>query len=80
MAHRNFPESLSRMLKNLPNHLSTKSWNGKISTWMAKYEDFVGLTEVKAAQNRVLEVTINITVSLYMFRVIKFFPCFGLYN
>ena len=48
------------MLKSLPNHLSVKSLNGKVSSWMIKYEDFVGLTEVKAAQNRVLEVNIRL--------------------
>lgn len=57
MPYRNLPANVSRMLKSLPNNISVKSLNGKVSSWMAKYEDFVGLTEVKAAQNRVLEVT-----------------------
>merc|ERR1712071_550029 len=32
-----------------------EEWKQKYEDWMLKYEDFNGLTEVKAAQNRVLE-------------------------
>ena len=60
MPYRNLSGNVSRVLKSLPNHLSVKSLNGRVSSWMIKYEDFVGLTEVKAAQNRVLEVNIRL--------------------
>lgn len=34
----------------------TEKFNAKVSYWMRNYEEFVGLSEVKAAQSRVLEV------------------------
>jgi len=37
----------------------TEKFNAKVSYWMQMYEEFVGLTEVKAAQSRVLDVRIN---------------------
>ena len=32
-------------------------YTAKVGFWMKRYENFVGLTEVKAAQHRVVEVT-----------------------
>lgn len=49
-----------RSVSNLPSRFSTDVLNQKLSIWMQKYEDFVGLTEVKAAQTRVLQVYIYI--------------------
>ena len=37
----------------------TEKFNAKVSYWMQMYEEFVGLTEVKAAQSRVLDVSIH---------------------
>lgn len=54
-APRTFTSNLPSNLKNV-NNVSMQSLNQKFKEWMQKYEDFVGLTEVMAAQNRVLEV------------------------
>lgn len=60
MSHKKLSENVIQLIKVLPQNLSAKSINRKVSLWMAKYEDFVGLSEVKAAQARVLEVGITI--------------------
>ena len=60
MSHKKLSENVIQLIKVLPQNLSAKSLNRKVSLWMAKYEDFVGLSEVKAAQARVLEVGITI--------------------
>jgi hypothetical protein len=39
---------------------------GRIESWLQKYEDMVGLTEVKEAQNKVIEV---IGVVEYLFEI-----------
>lgn len=44
-------------LEELPQRWTQFSFNEKLTLWMQKYEDFVGLTQVIAAQDRVLEVT-----------------------
>ena len=54
-APRTFTSQFPKNLGNLDN-ISMQSLNQKFKEWMQKYEDFVGLTEVMAAQNRVLEV------------------------
>ena len=49
-------EKLAQKITNLSSNISGESLNKNLNVWMKKYEDFVGLTEVKVAQNRVLEV------------------------
>lgn len=66
-APRTFTSQFPKNLGNLDN-ISMQSLNQKFKEWMQKYEDFVGLTEVMAAHNRVLEVC---TVLLYIYSLIK---------
>lgn len=47
-----------RVMSSLAARFPRESLNVKLSHWMQKYEDFVGLTEVKLAQSRVLNVSI----------------------
>ena len=58
--------SLPNNFNNL-NNVSMESLNQKFREWMQKYEDFVGLTEVMAAQNRVLEVYTIVSYSYIEF-------------
>ena len=53
-------EKLAQKITNLSSNISGESLNKNLNVWMKKYEDFVGLTEVKVAQNRVLEVIFSI--------------------
>lgn len=44
------------MKEDNDNNSSQEWYYEKVSYWMKQYEDFVGLTEVKAAQAKVVEV------------------------
>lgn len=60
MSNKNVTEAFIHFVKSLPKKLPTKPVSGTVSTWMyhknKQYEDIVGLSEVKAAQHRVLQV------------------------
>ncbi|KAI9556121.1 hypothetical protein GHT06_018694 [Daphnia sinensis] len=59
MSNKNVTEAFIHFVKSLPKKLPTKPVSGTVSTWMhhknKQYEDIVGLSEVKAAQHRVLQ-------------------------
>jgi hypothetical protein len=60
MSYKNLTETFIRLIKSFPSNLSVKPLKGRVSSWIyhknKQYEDIVGLSEVKAAQNRVLQV------------------------
>lgn len=60
MNSRKLLPTLVKNINTLPSRFSAETLNQKLSTWMQKYEEFVGLSEVKAAQSRVLEVLLLI--------------------
>lgn len=45
-----------RALSTIATRFPRESFNTKLSDWMQKYEDIVGLSDVKSAQSRVLQV------------------------